>query len=154
MPTCPITAANFQAAASSCYNAGGVDSVKLNNTEYRVVRDRCSVEDKYTYDVATGVGFYTVTLTIEFGYSAANAKSLEGLARNLSLDSVSWTNNGTNESSETKNTLATWTKATDGGSAYLVDGTLLSGQKLEDGSKITGTIEIKCPNPITYAPAN
>lgn len=151
-PASPLT--------SECQNSGGISLLKLNGTDIQVYPDRSSVEDKYTFDPATGVGYITVSINVEFDYTAANVPVLTGLARNASLTSIIWQSVTKNESGNLS-TYGHWSSTPStptspdprtfgGGSAFLTEGSFLSGQKLEDGSKVTMKIEIKSSGCIEY----
>lgn len=147
---------------SVCNNAGGIESISIYgkpadqastsewSDNFAVNRERSSVEDKYTFDPATGVSLWTTRVTIDIVYSSYNANVLDQLANNAEIEGIRW-----NSSNGDDKLYTSWGGATRVGSAYVVEGTLNPGQKPEDGCKITFIIEIKSsvgPSYSTTAP--
>lgn len=156
---CTITVSAIN--KNACKNSGGITSITLkdhtaeaaNWIEFSPLPERSTVEEKYTFDRTTGIGYYTTTLTVDVaGYSKAHADAIQKIAGSDVLKYIKWiTSNGVTATYDQITTSGTGPKKIDGAFAYVTEYTLATGTKMEDGASMKFVITIKSPEKIYTA---
>lgn len=137
---------NIVAPETVCNGAGGITHIKMgadaaSAVEYSPNSEHSSVEEKYTFDRTTGIGYYITTLSIDLGgYNSNNAESAQLLSVNDEIPYIEWT---------TENGVTSTYTSGPGQYAYVTETNFATGAKMEDGSSMKMTVTIKSSAMIT-----
>lgn len=138
---------------AECNSVGGISSIKIGSGssskfEYSPCSERSTVEEKYSFDRATGIGYYTTTISLDLGgYGIDQVNALKGadnagaICKPSYIGYLSWTT--------TQGNTGTFDSTSNTGFAYVSEAVINPGTKMEDGASVKCTIIIKSPTMLT-----